>query len=147
MFTIAKLMKILKPYVEAEQLSHFDKNLFHSFYSPVSLEDKPKANMIRTITDYLKEKIALEDSLTNVDLLQDASLDASKLEPLQKIESIMAQNTNSLLSSNHSLRHSEKTKTSANDATVEQLMTHKLAVKKVYPDKGLDTVKTKSHLI
>ncbi len=92
--------------------------------------------MIRTKTEYLKEKIALEDSLTNVDLLQDASLDASKLEPLQKIESIMAQNTNSLLSSNHSLRHSEKTKTRSDDATVEQLMSHKLAVKKVYPDKG-----------
>ena len=129
MFTIAKLMKILKPYVKAEQLSHFDKNLFHSFYSPVSMEDKPKTNLIKTITEYFKEKIALEDSLTNVDLLQDASLDVSQLEPLQIIESIMAQNTNSLLSSNHNLRHSEKTKTNGDDATAEQRMTIKLAVK------------------
>ena len=129
MFTIAKLMKILKPYVKAEQFSHFDKNLFQSFYSPVSMEDKPKTNLIKTITEYLKEKIALEDSLTNVDLLQDASLDVSQLEPLQIIESIMAQNTNSLLSSNHNLRHSEKTKTNGDDATAEQRMTIKLAVK------------------
>ena len=93
------------------------------------MEDRPKANLIKTITEYLKEKIALEDSLTNVDLLQDASLDASQLEPLQKIESIMAQNTNSLLSSNHNLRHSEKTKTNGDDATAEQRMTIKLAVK------------------
>ena len=93
------------------------------------MEDKPKTNLIKTITEYFKEKIALEDSLTNVDLLQDASLDVSQLEPLQIIESIMAQNTNSLLSSNHNLRHSEKTKTNGDDATAEQRMTIKLAVK------------------
>ncbi len=59
----------------------------------------------------------------------------------------MALNTNSLLSSNHSLRHSEKTKIRGDDATVEQRMTQKLAVKKVYPDKELVTVKTKPPLI
>jgi hypothetical protein len=53
-FTIAKLMSILKPYIEEKQLSHFDKNLFNSFYSSLSNEDKPKANMMRAITAFLK---------------------------------------------------------------------------------------------
>ena len=48
-FTIAKLMKILKPYVGAEHLSSFDKNLFQSFYSAVSLEEKPKANYLKKL--------------------------------------------------------------------------------------------------
>ena len=41
MFTIAKLLKILKPYIEENQLSHFDKNLFNSFYSTLPLLEKP----------------------------------------------------------------------------------------------------------
>jgi hypothetical protein len=41
MFTIAKLVKILKPYTEKGQLAHFDKNLFYSFYSSVTFEDNP----------------------------------------------------------------------------------------------------------
>jgi hypothetical protein len=40
MFTIAKLIKIMRPYVKEGQLSYFDKNLFNSFYSSQSLEVK-----------------------------------------------------------------------------------------------------------
>ena len=44
MFTIAKLIKIMKPYVLEGQLSYFDKNLFNSFYSSKSLEAKDENN-------------------------------------------------------------------------------------------------------
>lgn len=33
MFSLGKLMKILKPYTEEQKLGYFDKNLFQSFYS------------------------------------------------------------------------------------------------------------------
>ena len=36
MFTIAKLIKIMKPYIKEGQLGYFDKNLFNSFYSTIS---------------------------------------------------------------------------------------------------------------
>lgn len=40
-FTISKLLTILKPYIGLKELSHFDKNLLHSFYTPISVEEKP----------------------------------------------------------------------------------------------------------
>lgn len=33
LFSIGKLLRILKPYTQEEKLGHFDKNLFLSFYS------------------------------------------------------------------------------------------------------------------
>ena len=73
-------MKILKPYVGAEHLSSFDINLFQSFYSPVSLDEKPKANVMAAITEHLRKKIE-DGTITNVELLQDVSQDY--IEPLK----------------------------------------------------------------
>jgi hypothetical protein len=39
MFTIAKLLKILKPYSDQKKLAFFDQNLFNSFYSAVAPEE------------------------------------------------------------------------------------------------------------
>jgi hypothetical protein len=83
-FTIAKLMSILKPYIEVEQLSHFDKNLFHSFYSSKFLQEKPKKNLLGAITSFLKKKIApAVAAQTNFSLLEDVSA----LDPMPKGES------------------------------------------------------------
>jgi hypothetical protein len=38
MFSIGKLLKILKPYTEHQKLGYFDKNLFLSFYSKKGAE-------------------------------------------------------------------------------------------------------------
>jgi hypothetical protein len=140
-FTIAKLMKILKPYVGAEHLSSFDKNLFQSFYSPVSLEEKPKANVMAAITEHLRKKIE-DGTITNLELLQDASQDY--IEPLEKMESTILQNadTDSLLNPNHNLRKSDKKETHDDFATIDQPMTHDLAPAKVYPDTELVSVNT-----
>jgi len=41
-FTLAKLLKILMPYIKEKQLSEFDLNLFYSFYNNFySVENKP----------------------------------------------------------------------------------------------------------
>ena len=59
-------MKILKPYIELKQLSHFDKNLFNSFYSSISLEEKPKVNLIGAVTKLFKNVLDPKDSQTNL---------------------------------------------------------------------------------
>jgi hypothetical protein len=41
-FTISKLLKILKPYTEQTKLGYFDLNLFHGFYSTVPHEEPPE---------------------------------------------------------------------------------------------------------
>jgi len=42
-FTLAKLLKILLPYIKEKQLSDFDLNLFYSFYNNLySVENKPR---------------------------------------------------------------------------------------------------------
>lgn len=140
-FTIAKLMKILKPYVGAEHLSSFDINLFQSFYSPVSLDEKPKANVMAAITEHLRKKIE-DGTITNLELLQDASQDY--IEPLEKMESTILQNadTDSLLNPNHNLRKSDKKETHDDFATIDPPMTHDLAPAKVYPDTELVSVNT-----
>jgi hypothetical protein len=61
-FTIAKLIKILHPYIKVQQLSHFDRNLFNSFYSSISLEERPKVNMIGAVTKLFKKVLDPKDS-------------------------------------------------------------------------------------
>jgi len=45
LFTVAKLFKILQPYTEEKQLSYFDINLFHSFFSSRPWEEKPPLDL------------------------------------------------------------------------------------------------------
>lgn len=66
MFTIAKLMKILKPYIEENQLSYFDKNLFHSFYSAQALEEKPQSRLA-VVSSIIKASF-IGDTKTNIDI-------------------------------------------------------------------------------
>ena len=83
--TIAKLLKILKPYIEEKKLSHFDRNLFNSFYSSIYLEDKPIGNVMGALASFFKNKIAQPEEIhTNTDLL----IDRSVLEPMMKQETI-----------------------------------------------------------
>jgi len=44
-FTVARLFKILLPYTEEKQLSYFEINLFHSFFSSIQWEDKPPIDL------------------------------------------------------------------------------------------------------
>jgi hypothetical protein len=114
-FTIAKLMKILKPYIEEKQLSHFEKNLFNSFYSSTSIEDKPKANMMAAVTTFFKKKICQEDSLTDIQILKDRSV----LDPMAKGETIAQDSSmDSLLVAYHSIKQTDKKKI-LGDATIQ----------------------------
>ena len=71
MFTIAKLLKIMKPYIEEKQLSHFDKNLFNSFYSQLSLEDQTKSSLAGITfknLNYQDATMTNQESIENLDL-------------------------------------------------------------------------------
>ena len=56
MFTIAKLIKILQPYI-GEKLSGFDNNLFKSFYSAEVIECDIRATLGLTKKANLKKQL------------------------------------------------------------------------------------------
>ena len=72
-FTIAKLIKIMKPYIDHKQLSYFDKNLFNSFYSAKSLEDKFPSSLLGFTTN-TKRVPDIDVSRTNIDIEDLASM-------------------------------------------------------------------------
>ena len=70
MFTIAKLIKIMKPYIKEGQLGYYDKNLFNSFYSTISQEaEKPQSSLVIASTKNKKKNAT--DSQTKIDFEDD----------------------------------------------------------------------------
>jgi hypothetical protein len=49
LFSIGKLLKILKTYTQEQKLSHFDKNLFLSFYSSKAVEPEEEEGDVKLV--------------------------------------------------------------------------------------------------